>query len=135
LHFPVTISDRVTSVYFRGTDGNMEQLARVRQKDSPALASLREASPSLAMLCNQAEENPQLWKNPSIRAYVNGRLENGMRGALYRGEVAHARKIVTFMMRPLTLKQRFYLIGLYFPEWFISGGIKTFRLVKAFKNG
>jgi|GEM_PF-2557921 len=79
------------------------------------------------MLCDRAEENPLLWKNPGIRAYVNGRLENGIRGALYRGEPDQAYDLAGFMMSPLTLKQRLYWLGMRLPTWFLSAGVSAYR--------
>lgn len=129
LRFPVTISDCVTSVYYRGTGGNMEQISRAHRAKAE-FKTLREVSPSIALLCDRAQEDPELWSDPGIRAYVNGRLQNGIKGAMYRDELGNARRLAEFMMPPLTRNQRSYQLAARLPSWVLLLGIEVFKKLR-----
>ncbi len=129
LNFPVTISDSVTSVYYRGTYGVMEQISN-ESKANTCIRSLREVSSSIAMLCDRAQEDAEFWDKGSIRAYVNGRLQNGIKGALYRGEFDRARCFAGLMMPSLTWKQRYYQLAAHLPSRLLLICIDVFKKSK-----
>lgn len=129
LHYSVAVSDKVTCVYFRNTGGVMQQLS-LTKRPRRALVSLRELSSSVAMLCDRAEEDPNIWKNPSIRAYINGRLASGVWGALYHGDIPNARNIASFMVHPLAIKQYLYRIVLALPAVLLSILVRCYKNVK-----
>lgn len=132
LLFPVVVSERVTSLYFRDTDGVMRQLELIqnpRDMDNPPVSTLRDVSPSIAMLCDRAEKDPSLWSNSSIRAYVNGRL-SGIPGAIYRGDLVAARCAMRLMLPPLNIKQKFYHYVLKMPDWVLHLVASSYRTLK-----
>lgn len=128
LDFPVYVSNRVTSVYFRDTNGNMEQIAKDRSIRKAPPTKLREISPSIAMLCDRAEKTMNLWNDSSIRAYVNSRLMSGMKISLHRGDLEFARGIAMLTMPPLSLKLQIYKWILKLPNespYFFISAYKT----------
>lgn len=129
---PVAISARVTCAYFRDTGGVMHEL---HQKASyiqiQPIRNLRDISPSVAMLCDHAENNPNLWKNPSIGAYVNSRLENGIRGALFHNEIGIARDFSKLMMQPKTWRQFAYRSATRLPKGFLSVLLFAYRFARS----
>lgn len=99
LQYPYFLSDRVTSVYYRGNVGNMERIeAQSKGKQERSPNKLADVSPSLAMLSNKAERDPSLFEREDIRAYVNGRLHAGMRISLRRSDPRRARALYRLMI-------------------------------------
>jgi len=109
MKYPVAVSDRLTSLYFRDTGGVMQQIHSEHNKVT-SISSIRDFSPSLATICEAAEKNPDIWKNYSIKTYVNSRIKNAIKGALYRGDFVAARGSAHLFLRPLD--KRFSLWGL-----------------------
>jgi len=105
----VAISDNITAIYFRGNNGNMEQIAKQRKKNS-AVACLRDLSPSVAWICDHSEEYGGLLDRSNLRLYINSRVIGAVKGALYRGDFVAARGSAQFFVRPLD--KRFALWGL-----------------------
>jgi glycosyltransferase involved in cell wall biosynthesis len=130
LHHPVAVSDRVTCVYFRDTGGVMQELAQKPLQRRTPMYSLREISPSVAMLCDRADENPLLWSDPSIKAYVNSRAEACIRGALFGGDPGQVRSIPELMKQPISINQRIYSIALRFPLWMLLISSAGYRFLK-----
>lgn len=87
LAYPVATSDRVTAYYFRGTGGVMESESLAGQKH-PSITSLRDISPSVKMLIEEAIENPTILKKDNIRTYINSRVYSGVVGATFRENFA-----------------------------------------------
>lgn len=132
LHYPVAISSKATSFYFRGTGGVMEQIAAQPVKHLPPLKSLRELSPSVAMICDQAENDPTLWRNASICTYVNSRIFSGIKGALYRGDIAGAKQLKRFLLPQGDYIHYIYHLLLALPDKIIKLSIFIFMSVKQF---
>jgi hypothetical protein len=136
LSYPVAVADRITAVYFRGTGGVMETLEQtaIMYKPVKLPLTLREVSPSVAMLCDQIEQNPVLAKNDSIHDYINGRLTHGVPGAIYRGDFAQARHVFTLAIPPLTLRQHFYRFVVGLPDYILEMISSRYRQFKTFKQ-
>ena len=132
LRYPVALSDRVTCVYFRDTAGVMQSLVHAPQAQPPPTSRLRDVSPSIAMLCDQSERDPALWKDASIRAYVNGRLRNAVRGALFRYDVVQAKALATLFLRPLDLPTTIVASVLSLPSAVIAGLLRLYRGFRTF---
>lgn len=131
LSYPVAVSDRVTCLYFRDTGGVMHQNAQNSSfEKTKTICELREVSPSVAMLCEHAIGNPEILKNSNIRSYVNGTLENRVKGALYRVQVAKAREYAKLFMRSPTPKQYLYCFIVRAPSWLIYIGVMGIRRCK-----
>jgi glycosyltransferase involved in cell wall biosynthesis len=101
LEYPVAVSHRITSVYFRGTGGVMEQLVKSETWSGRPVERLGDLSPSVATLYALAERDPERWQEPSIRAYINSRIYSGIKGSLYREDIDRARKIASFYLDPI----------------------------------
>jgi glycosyltransferase involved in cell wall biosynthesis len=86
----VAMSTRVTSIYFRGTGGVMEQLSG-RRREAPTVHALEDVSPAVRFLTSALRQGLCGAKRPSVEAYINGRLFTMARAALYRGDVDLAR--------------------------------------------
>lgn len=130
LHYPVAVSNRVTCVYFRSTGGAMEKLSMNKMREPNVLTRIRDISPSVAMLCDHFEKEPSLQSNPSIVAYINSRVENAVRGALYRGNPKMAKSYFQFMQKPINRKQRAYGLLLKFPALLLRCISASYRLMK-----
>jgi|CXWL01.1.fsa_nt_gi glycosyltransferase involved in cell wall biosynthesis len=130
LHYPVAVSDKVTSIYFRDVEGIMSQLDKISAQLVPPISSLRELSPSVAMLCNRVQEDAGLLRNPSIRTNINGRLQSEIKASLYHGKIDNARRLAKFMISPLTGKHRLYQLGIRLLWTFIALAITVFRNLK-----
>lgn len=112
----------------------MEQIAAQPVKNQPPLKSLRELSPSVAMICDRAENDPTLWKNASICTYVNSRIFGGVKAALYRGDITAAMLLEGFLLPQGAAIQYRYRILLAFPKTMIEIGTLLLIMAKqAFK--
>lgn len=83
LHYPVATSDRVTAFYCKGTNGAMETFLNSKQKYQK-ITSLREMSPALDMLIDEASKNPSILKEKNKRKYVNSRILIEVKEAIFR---------------------------------------------------
>lgn len=133
IHNPVALSNRVTSVYFRNTNGVMEQLAKQRKPMARPITSLRDISPSVAFLCDVAECESARWQSPSIRAYINSRVYNSIRGALYHGDLAEARILSKFLIPSSELRISALKLGLLLPDMAIKMGLAGFHAMKSIR--
>jgi glycosyltransferase involved in cell wall biosynthesis len=107
LNYPVAVSDHVTSLYYRDTGGIMQQIHSEHSHKVNSISSVRDFSASLATICEEAEKNPDIWKNYSIKTYLNSRIQNAIKGALYRNAPNTAKHYAGFMIK--TLNYRFIL--------------------------
>lgn len=135
LRYPVVLSSRVTSIYFRDTNGNMEQIAKERGRSVKPVTELRDLSPSVRMLCEVAEREPARWQDPGIRAYLNSRIHNGIKGALYRGDLDAARQYAKLHLEPLPLKWRAVRLLLSLPDAAINSLLAAYRGTRVLKRG
>jgi glycosyltransferase involved in cell wall biosynthesis len=130
LVYQVAISERLTCIYYRNNDGTMLQKAKRPNQTPKNIQNLREISPSVAMLCDHDNRNCLFLKNPSIRLYVNGRLESCIKGALYRGDTIAARNFGELMQLPLTLKQQFICFLVNIPESLLIVLLRVYKYLK-----
>lgn len=133
LYYPVAISNRVTCLYFRNTNGVMEQLAKKQQPKVLLVTSLRDISPSVACLCDIAEREPARWQDPGICAYVNSRVYNAIRGALYHGDLVRARNLKRLMLPSSELRIKLLKLYCLLPDSILSIWLTTIRTVKSIK--
>lgn len=108
LKHEVAVSSRITCVYFRDTGGVMQKVSTGQKLQTSAaiIRTLRDFSTPVAVLCNEADVNPELWQRSSIRQYVNGAIMLAIKGALYRGHILNAKNLSRMFLHPLTLKQK-----------------------------
>jgi hypothetical protein len=111
LQFPVAVSIRVTSLYFRDTGGVMQQLTDAsKDQPEPQPCSLREFSTGVALLLERADEDPALLHRPDIQRYINGMLIVGIRMCLYQGHFSTARHYAGLLLKPLIAKELAYQV-------------------------
>ncbi|HHD63372.1 MAG TPA: glycosyltransferase family 2 protein [Desulfobulbaceae bacterium] len=128
LKWTVAISDSITAIYFRGNNGNMEQIAK--EKKSNTVKELRDFSPSVAWLCDHALDKTAIGNKESILIYVNSRIFNAVKGALYQGDYQSARYYSGFMKKPLNKIQKIWKRILYLPEILFVVLRRVFFLLK-----
>ena len=131
LFYPVAISDRVTSIYFRGTGGVMEQLQGGRRPPLSPSIRLSEISPSVSLLCAVMEREPSRRSDPSIRAYVNSRVLNGLRGVLFNRDVAGARRLAELFTPPLEPRFALARAAARLPEPILLLALDSFQTCKS----
>ena len=117
MEFPIAVSTAVTSVYFRGNEGNMERLARLHAGKSREISRLEDLSPSVRTICELRGNHTSLLEvRPELVTYVNSRIFAGVRGAIYRKDVQSARKIASFFVSPKSAKHWLLIAALKLPE-------------------
>ena len=134
LKFPVAVSDRTTSIYFRGTGGVTETIAAEPKSVRP-IADLSDLSASIAMLCMADKREPGLLSRPNIRAYINARIFSGIRGSVARQEWPRARQLSQFLLGPLSLRERAAVAVLHAPHGALSLAMATYRGGRTFWRG
>ena len=116
LHYPVAISTAVTSIYIQGTGGAMDTGYWSRDKPiSVDNTKLEDISPSSALLYASLSDQYSV----DIVDYINARVMSHIRANCIRREAHTAKKISTFLVKPLhyrTLSERFYRYILILPS-------------------
>lgn len=95
LNYPVAISDRVTSYYRRDT-GGITDSTELGKDYFVKLKSLSDISPSIELLVNKSKEDSSIFKNPSIKNYINSRLLSGVRTWLFQENIIMAKQLAKF---------------------------------------
>jgi len=123
LEYPVSIIDELTSVYFRGTGGVMESQDNEPTLESRRLpASLGEISPSVSMLSQRLNDlHLEGECRESVVEYINSRLVQAMRGALFQGDIARVKALRALCLSPL--------VGAQQRAWCTLARLPTFVLV------
>lgn len=129
LKYPIAISNQVTSIYFRGNQGNMEQLAK-QKKPQKIISSAKEISPSIAFICNLLDKEPDYRKNSSVQNYYNSRVYASIYGALYRGDVRQAQLFTSFYKKPINKKQKTINLVLHMPAFFINNLLRLYNSLR-----
>lgn len=98
LSYPVAISDKVTAYYRQNTDGITDTAVEALGKYYfVELKSLSDISPGIELLVKRSKEDVSLFKNTSIKRYINHRLFANMRGCLLEdGNIDMARQYAKF---------------------------------------
>lgn len=112
----VAVSNRITSIYFRDTNGVMQQLSDGSRSVMHTLDRLEDLSPSVRMLGDRLNSDPSLWRRADIRRYLNGRLEAFMFGSLRQSNVTLARSACSFLLPPLTPLQHVLRASVWIPS-------------------
>jgi glycosyltransferase involved in cell wall biosynthesis len=126
LRYPVAMSERLTSLYFRDTEGSMATIARERKPSAMQFTHLRQLSPSVAMLCDAAEREPELLGNPAIRRYINSRVTNAIHGALYRRDLEQSRQAAVLALDPIGLKLTCLRWTLALPDSIVAASLTLY---------
>jgi glycosyltransferase involved in cell wall biosynthesis len=134
LKYPVAVSDRVTSLYFRDTGGTMQQINNEKRSKKFNASSLRDFSASIATICDEGEINSDIWKNSSIRSYINSRIYNAIKGALYRDDVVSAREYSVFIQSPFNAKGYIYKLFLGLPDVIVYHILQIAKFIKKTKS-
>lgn len=102
LYYSVALSTRITIIYFRNTGGVMEQIEKKKKR---SVDKLHDLSPSVGMLCDATTAKIKMNEKQkrSIRLYINSRVFNSIRGALYQGDIKRAQKYRKFYLSPVPL--------------------------------
>lgn len=117
LEFPVAVSTRTTSLYFRDTNGVMQNLANsLKSQREPPPVELREFSAGVGVLIEKSADDPDLLARPDIHTYINGIIAGGIRGFLYNGHFSNSRHYSKLLKSPLTSRQLIYKTTTKFPR-------------------
>ncbi|QGM45238.1 glycosyltransferase family 2 protein [Methylocystis heyeri] len=125
LDYPVALSDRITSIYFRGTGGVMEQMERTRKPpDRPV--GIEHISPSVSLLIRALKEGDYKARKESIETYVNSRLLAVVKGALLERDVARARAVAGLAMGRIAVGFQMLQALLHLPDAMVSLAIDIY---------
>ena len=98
LSYPIAMSDKVTAYYRKNTGGITDTAVAALGKDYfVELKSLSDISPCIELLVKKSKEDADIFKNSSIKKYINERLLAGMRGWLLEEDnIEMARQLAKF---------------------------------------
>lgn len=131
LHYPVAVSSKTTSVYFRDTGGVMIQLDTAYRRKFPApIEHLSQLSSSVATVLAHAHTDPSIWQKKSLVAYINSRIESGIKSALFRGDIENARRLCNMLIPPASCKAHLYAKVIYLPSILVQQLSLIYRLIK-----
>jgi len=128
LSYPVAISDKATSYYFRGTNGAMDSQETV--KKAKEFLTLNDISPSINLIVNESKLKPSILKQKNIRRYINSRLYNGIKQSLYRGDIVSAKKISKLALPQADKIYIFALAISVAPKVTLEKSIKSYKRIK-----
>lgn len=129
LSYPVAISDKVTSYYFRGTGGIMESESVAARKRTD-IKSLKDLSPSVNMLVERATENPAILKRNNIKKYINSRLFNGVKTSVFNEDIIRAKKLSSLSLPQLDKISIFLFMFNLTPEPILKNTFKIYSSIK-----
>lgn len=116
LNYPVAISTAITSIYVQETGGTMATGYWSKDKPSSINATkLEDVSPSAAFLYDSLSDQCSV----EIVDYINARVMSHIRANCVRREAATAKKISSFLLKPLhyrKVSERFYRYVLLLPS-------------------
>jgi len=130
LRGPVAISDRVTSIYFRGTGGVMDTMATAG-KTRVLPARLEDISASVALLTRALRDGGYAAKKASIEAYINSRLLRTVVGGFYLRDLALSRAAANLSIGCPTLYFRALKYFLILPDAVVLPAISAFSAARA----
>lgn len=133
LNYPTAISDKVTAYYRKDTGGISDSvtLGRDYYRELKSLASI---SPSIELLVNKSKEDPAIFKNPSIKKYVNSRLLSGVRIWLAEDNIDMAKQLARFSIPNFSKEFIIFLGTRALPEPAIRKAVVTYKKVQAMKK-
>jgi hypothetical protein len=123
--WPVAVSDKPTSVYFRQTQGAMETVATAQAVWVPL--SLQEVSAPIPALLAHLEHGTDAVQRQSIVGYINSRVMITLQAALWRGQAAQARHLASLMLEPLSREQQKWKRLSQLPDlaWLVLARVRT----------
>jgi glycosyltransferase involved in cell wall biosynthesis len=126
------LSDKVTSVYMRGTGGITEQLWQEEQLNVPVSipSSANEMSPSIASLEKAIAIDPALARRPGVHAYINARVFSAVYSSLARADVAAAAGFARLLTPPYAFKIAAFRVLLILPRGLLTAALRLARRVK-----
>lgn len=95
LDYPVAISEKVTSYYYRGTGGTTDSHVFKTTKKNK---SLGDTSAAIKLLVDRAQSDPSILKNPNIKSYINNKLLSVVKSWLYHGNIPIAKNRAKFAL-------------------------------------
>ena len=118
LSFDVAISDAPTAFYVRNTGGIMETAAQRRQGSAelPAFSTVDQISPSAATVFHALNQRNSARPRRSLVLYLNSRVRCAMRGAIWRGDQVHARRLGQLLLRPRGSADVTYVVIAHLPR-------------------
>lgn len=135
LHYPVAVSDCVTSIYYRGTGGAIDRLQKQKGKKR-AVKSIQDLSPAIKMLCDEGRENDK-----SSQIYIRSILKMMVKQDVIGGDVERARALLALTGAGYKLKMMLQY-GLFLPEsvikkmvWVYLNRLHFFKSVRRMMTG
>lgn len=130
LSYPVAISDKVTSYYFRGTGGIMESTIVKQKLEVPTLLSLKDISPSVKMLVEKSIQDPSVLKKKCVKKYINSRLFNGVKGSVFNEDIVRAKRFSSLSLPQLDKTFLFLFAFNLTPEPVLKNFFKAYSSIK-----
>jgi glycosyltransferase involved in cell wall biosynthesis len=129
LHYPVSASTRVTSIYVRNTGGLMDSLSST--VDPPQLpCRIDSLSPALSTIFRYLEEHPHPPMPPKIRDHINGRIKQDIKSALYRRDVRRAKALASLAVPMGNKKHHSFFLIKWIPAPLLSLSIYMYKRIK-----
>ena len=130
LHYPVSASTRVTSVYVTNTGGLMDSLSStVDPTQLPC--RIDSLSPALSTIFRYLDEHPQPKMPKEIRDHINGRLIQGIKCALYRCDIRRAKVLVKFEVPTGNKRRSPYFLVKWIPTSLLHVSMKIYLKIKS----
>ena len=124
LDYPISISEKITSYYCRGTGGVTESLDNTAFKE---VVSLSEFSACLNLLVTRGKKDPSILKNPHIKSYINYTLLGAAKTWLYLENIPAAKnrsKLAMPQYNTLFLTHCFILLT---PKTVLTKAIRIYK--------
>lgn len=129
LEYPVAVSSRVTSVYFRGTGGVIESL-QGNAHDDP-VKDLSSLSPALVPVLSRISGDFLNIEDKSIRNNINGRLVQGIKVSFVQGKPKRLKSFSSLKVEPASLSDSLWFAFARLPEGLIDMLSKNRKLFKS----
>ena len=132
LSYSVATSDKVTAYYRQNTGGITDTEVEALGEDYfVEIKSLSDISPSIELLVKKSKEDADIFKNPSIKKYINERLLAGMRGWLLEEDnIEMARQLAKFGRPDFSKAFLIFVATRVVPKLAIKRAITTYKKIR-----
>lgn len=135
LHYPVAISSRVTSFYYRDTQGVMSEPADKVITKQPLIRQLSDISPSVKLVYEfLQQQDSDLVSRVSLVAYINSRLDSLIIQNLYAKNLNGLHALKSLYLKPLERRSILLTALISMPTVTLGVLIDCYRLTQKIKR-
>lgn len=131
LSYPVAISERVTTYYFRDTNGVMQAYVKsIKEKPMMKKYSLYDISPAISFILKESQNDPDILKRSNIRLYINTTLLDIVKASILDNNFCKAHDISKLALPQLDRQYIYMTLYKSTPNFFLKKVFSFYKRIK-----